>query len=222
MAKANIMMTTWLLCFVSVYGDTTGCEITATATSGGEMEVVPVSALRSGSKSYTDRDYTFSKVGSYPEWCWFIISPNDDKNTAPDSVQTSLEAKCDSTVYLDFQGGSNHVAKVSSWINDWNEASEVTPTTYGTSGPGIVMKRDFDAGTINLMGNNGAGHGTYYTFVCLRGVGVDFNRIDKDGDGMLNYNEVAFDIADVNKDGLLSKAEYHSARFAGMLGSTAS
>merc|ERR1712212_422455 len=30
-------------------------------------------------------------------------------------------------------------------------------------------------------------------------VTADFNRIDKDGDGQLNYNEIAFDIADANK-----------------------
>jgi len=49
----------------------------------------------------------------------------------------------------------------------------------------------------------------------------DFNRIYKDGDGMLNYNEVAFDVADTNKDGVLSQEEYFNARAAGNLGNTA-
>jgi len=49
----------------------------------------------------------------------------------------------------------------------------------------------------------------------------DFNRIDKDGDGMLNYNEVAFDAADTNKDGKLSFGEYYDARAAGYLSNTA-
>jgi len=49
----------------------------------------------------------------------------------------------------------------------------------------------------------------------------DFNRIDKDGDGMLNYNEVAFDAADANKDGQLSLGEYYNARATGNLSNTA-
>jgi len=53
------------------------------------------------------------------------------------------------------------------------------------------------------------------------GVMTDFNRIDKSGDGRLNYNEVAYDIADRNKDSQLSFGEYSSARGAGNLGNTA-
>jgi len=51
-------------------------------------------------------------------------------------------------------------------------------------------------------------------------VASDFQRIDKDGDGMLNYNEVAFDIADTNKDQQLSPTEYYNARASGNLGNT--
>jgi len=53
------------------------------------------------------------------------------------------------------------------------------------------------------------------------GITEDFNRIDKDGDGTLNYNEIAFDAADANKDGLLSPEEYYDARYSGNLGNTA-
>jgi len=56
---------------------------------------------------------------------------------------------------------------------------------------------------------------------CGGDVTDDFNRIDKDGDGMLNYNEVAFDAADMNKDGLLSLEEYRNARASGHLSNTA-
>merc|ERR1712025_735846 len=56
---------------------------------------------------------------------------------------------------------------------------------------------------------------------CGGNITDDFNRIDKDGDGMLNYNEVAFDIADENKDGLLSQGEYFNARATGNLNNTA-
>jgi len=56
---------------------------------------------------------------------------------------------------------------------------------------------------------------------CGGNIADDFSRIDKDGDGMLNYNEVAFDIADENKDGLLSQGEYFNARVTGNLSNTA-
>ena len=35
---------------------------------------------------------------------------------------------------------------------------------------------------------------------CEGNVVNDFNRMDKDGDGMFNYNVVAFDVADASKD----------------------
>jgi len=41
---------------------------------------------------------------------------------------------------------------------------------------------------------------------------TDFKRIDQDGDGLLNYDDLAFAIADSNKDGVLSLVEYSRAR----------
>jgi len=220
------MMTTWLLRFVLVYGheDIATCAVTGTLTSGREMEVVPVSELEIGSLAFTDRDYPFSNVGSYNKSCYFIRCANDDKDTASDLVQTSLVLPCASTIYLDFWGGPEHAGRFS-WLDDWTEAQDATPTVFTEEGdhieihgPGIVMKRDFVAGTTNLLGNDGHGKGTYYAFVCPSLTEVDFKRIDKNGDGMLSYTEVTFDMADVNKDGLLSLEEYENARAAGILG----
>jgi len=45
----------------------------------------------------------------------------------------------------------------------------------------------------------------------------DFRRIDKDNDGKLSNEEVAFDAADLNKDGTLSFNEYAAARKSGKL-----
>jgi len=50
----------------------------------------------------------------------------------------------------------------------------------------------------------------------------DFNRIDKDGNGVLKYEEIIFDIADVNKDGDLSPDEYLAARADGFYTETSS
>jgi len=49
---------------------------------------------------------------------------------------------------------------------------------------------------------------------------ADFNRIDKNQDGMLSYDEIAFDVADKNKDSQISFGEYADARAAGNLAQT--
>ena len=145
------------------------CTVSATPASGRAMEVISVADMSIGSKTFSDRDYVFSDIGNYPSTCYFIRGPNDDKNTDHASVQTTLRIQFPSTVYLDFWGGSIHVDKVSSWIGSWSQSSSKTPTQFSNSGPGIVMKHNFGSGTINLMGNNGDGHGTYLAFVCPQG-----------------------------------------------------
>ena len=134
------------------------------------METVSVADLAIGSKVYTDREFKFSNVGNYAKTCIFVRGANDDKLTASTSVQTTLAVPFASTIYLDFWGGSEHLKYVSSWIGPWSVTSYATPTKiFPGGGPGTVMKRDFDAGTINLMGNNGFRAGTYYAFVCRQG-----------------------------------------------------
>ena len=152
-------------------------SISVTTTSGRAIETVPCADLYIGSKPFTDREYEFSSIGNYPSTCTFIRGPNDDKNTDPTSIQTILEVPFNSTIYLDFWGGDSHVEKVSNWIGDWKETTMHIPTQFSgwgwgkgwEWGPGKVMKRNFESGTINLMGNNGDDHGTYYAFVCPQG-----------------------------------------------------
>ena len=141
------------------------------------MEVVSLAELSVGSKPFTDRDYTFTNIGNYSSTCYFVRGANDDKDTDPSSTQTTLQVQFPSTVYLDFWGGSSHVSKVSSWIGSWMEAPYKTLTEFSNSGPGTVMKRNFGSGTINLMGNNGDGHGTYYSFVCPQGKHKPYLRL---------------------------------------------
>lgn len=44
------------------------------------------------------------------------------------------------------------------------------------------------------------------------GVSSDFNRIDRDDDGLLNFDDLAFAMADTNQDGKLSLYEFSLAR----------
>lgn len=44
----------------------------------------------------------------------------------------------------------------------------------------------------------------------------DFDSIDKDGNGVLSYEEIIFDIADLNKNGDISPEEYLAARADGL------
>jgi len=51
-------------------------------------------------------------------------------------------------------------------------------------------------------------------------VWTDFHRIDQDGDGLLNFDDLAFAMADTNKDGKLSLVEYSGARAGSSLSET--
>jgi len=52
----------------------------------------------------------------------------------------------------------------------------------------------------------------YRETISNAGVWMDFQRIDKDGDGLLNYDDLAFAMADTSKDGKLSLVEFSRAR----------
>jgi len=52
--------------------------------------------------------------------------------------------------------------------------------------------------------------GKFVETVSNGGVVIDFNRIDKDGDQKLHFEEIIFDTADTDKDGEISLQEYHS------------
>ena len=142
--------------------------MTASATSGNNIEVIPVSELSLGDLVFTDRPtYVFTTLGGFDNSCDFIRVANDDKNTAASEIQITLDIPSEATVYLDFWGGADQAnLGFSSWNDDWS-LSDVTGTTFGTQqGPGMVFSRNVPRGELHLYGNEGGATGTYYAFVC--------------------------------------------------------
>ena len=72
------------------------------------------------------------------------------------------------TVYLDFWGGDDHLEKgVKDWLlstsSQWVRSSQITGSSFSPSyGPGHVYMKNFPAGQIDIYGNGGQGHGTFY------------------------------------------------------------
>ena len=135
-----------------------------------KVELVPY-PLVIGSKVFLDRDYTFRTVSKYPDNTVFLRISNDDKLTPANRVQFQLSVSRPVRVYLDFWGGPTHASRgFAKWQDGW-EISNQAPTAFGSSwGPGVVYTKCFDAGSIQLYGNDGGctggSHGSYYVFVC--------------------------------------------------------
>jgi len=151
--------------------------IAVSAASGRDIEKIPVAA-NVGDQVFTDRNYKFTSVGDY-SGCTYIKGANDDKNTAASSTQWTLTVGMPVTVYLDFWGGAAHEnLGFAQWQAGWVKASKAG-VRFGTSphfwGPGAVYQKDFPAGTIELEGNQGNGHGTYVAFVCPKETTVTIN-----------------------------------------------
>ena len=147
--------------------------MTAQSTSGRAINVIPgVPAV--GDRPFTDRGYTFTSMGTFADRpnTFFVQPANDDKNTASNSVMWTLNVPVPVTVYLDFWGGDTHVnnlglsdwlqASTSQWVRQADEEGTAFTPSYG---PGPVFARTFPAGQIEIMGNGGNGHGTFYLFV---------------------------------------------------------
>ena len=141
------------------------------SSSGREINVMPV--VNEGDLPFTDRSYTFTTLGSFAGTSMYYIQPaNNDKDTASNSVMWTINVPVPVTVYLDFWGGDTHTdtTGVADWLqtptSQWVRQTDMDGTAFTPNyGPGPVFSQTFPAGTIEIMGNGGGGHGTFYLFV---------------------------------------------------------
>eukprot|EP00931_Biecheleriopsis_adriatica_P084171 TRINITY_DN5790_c0_g1_i1.p1 TRINITY_DN5790_c0_g1~~TRINITY_DN5790_c0_g1_i1.p1 ORF type:complete len:1136 (-),score=84.03 TRINITY_DN5790_c0_g1_i1:254-3661(-) len=152
----------------SITTTSTDPNVMAFAASGGPVAVVYVPNLNVGDLVYSDRSFTFLDLGSYRSSCYYLRGPNNDKNTEASSVQWTILTLSNSTIYLDFWQDQDTLG-FTSWSSGWKLASETgVKLMEHTSpiGPGMVYKKNFTAGTVQLYGNDGNGVSTYIVFVC--------------------------------------------------------
>ena len=166
--------------------------MTAQASSGRAINVIKGVPLV-GDLPFTDRSYTFTTMGSFggdlrggtsstaraASWntdnqrpMYYVKPANDDKNTASNTVMWTLNVPVPVTIYLDFWGGDTHVntlglkdwllSPTTQWVRQLDESGTAFTPNYG---PGPVYSQTFPAGNIDIMGNGGNGHGTFYLFV---------------------------------------------------------
>ena len=103
---------------------------------------------------------------------YYVQPANDDKNIASNTVMWTLNVPVPVTIYLDFWGGDTHVntlglkdwllSPTTQWVRQLDESGTAFTPNYG---PGPVYSQTFPAGNIDIMGNGGNGHGTFYRFV---------------------------------------------------------
>eukprot|EP01043_Picozoa_sp_COSAG02_P010260 COSAG02_NODE_357_length_23913_cov_6.793483_8_plen_2934_part_01 len=149
--------------------------VTAQASSGRDIKMLSAPpALRE--RPFTDRSYHFTSMGSFAGTSMhFVQPPNSDKNTPADSVMWTLTVDVPVTIYLDVWGYDDHyprwlLAPTSQWVHETAMEGTTFRGQYGNyhhsaRSPGRVFSRTFAAGTIEIMGNGGNGHGTFYAFV---------------------------------------------------------
>jgi len=74
-------------------------------------------------------------------------------------------------------------------------------------------KADYDKdGVLTLLEYSEARKDRRFDGTAHLNINADFDRIDKNGDNVLNYDEIEFDLSDTNRDGSLSLEEYYAAR----------
>lgn len=139
-------------------------NVTAWSTNPNVSAVrfVKVTDLRRGGAVFFDAPVLFTTRGNYSDKCAFLWSVNKTAGTAASEVQWNLTADKEVNVYIDFGGGKAHAEKgFSKWKKGWNTSNQSSVFDGG-----VVYQKTFDAGAIQLYGNEGKGLGNYVVFVC--------------------------------------------------------
>lgn len=146
-------------------------DVTARSASGRRIEVMEA-VPGIGSKCHTDRNYRFVLLGDFSgkPGMMYLMTSNNDKMTPWSNVMWTLETKRPATVHLNFRSEA-HVATtgISNWLQEAGWQRSGLRSTVSTGVPnglywGPVYSKEFDAGTIELMGSN-CPLGTYFVFV---------------------------------------------------------
>eukprot|EP00931_Biecheleriopsis_adriatica_P085401 TRINITY_DN5981_c0_g1_i5.p1 TRINITY_DN5981_c0_g1~~TRINITY_DN5981_c0_g1_i5.p1 ORF type:complete len:608 (-),score=54.48 TRINITY_DN5981_c0_g1_i5:257-2080(-) len=140
--------------------------LSASSRSGRQIQVIDRVPLE-GDSVFTDRDFGFISLGRFEDMdVYFIKVPNDDMDTNPNDVMWTLNSPVGVTVYLDLWVGDTFVTNgLKAWLSTWTRTSMQGSSFGATHGPGIVYKKSFPAGLIEIRGNGGEGDGVFYLFV---------------------------------------------------------
>lgn len=150
-----------------------GRPIAAYSARGREMRVLD-KVPSAGDRCHSDRNYTFSSLGDFalrPNM-FYVLTTNNDKNTACEEVMWTLDIRTHAIVYLNFRS-HRHLAQTGAeaWLarGGWTRSELRTTVSSGIPhGPymGPVLFKRVNPGLVELMGAN-CGEGTYFVFVEL-------------------------------------------------------
>jgi len=204
-----------------------GFETTAVAVSAGSTYIKCSNATIA--KQITDM---FSSSSISNSWfsChdkWWSVGNCGDASIGVKSDGKSILCTCNSQdlVIRPCEGGDNwggagtgcNSATTTLSITVWDDTQSptATPTAQPTVTPSLTPTTQptwSPTATPTLTPTSHPTLSPTYKPTIHADLIDDFDIIDKNGDGFLNYDEIAFAIADTNKDGKLSFEEYETAR----------
>ncbi|MEL7449962.1 MAG: Ig-like domain-containing protein, partial [Pseudomonadota bacterium] len=113
------------------------------------------SVLAEGAPVYVDRPFTYANVP--PQYLGFdyLVTANNDKNGTGDAFLT-FELNEAATVLI---GHDRRIASKPAWLDDWADSGTDILTSDATFD---VFRREFEAGTVTLGGNEGNGNSMYF------------------------------------------------------------